>query len=671
MTSSRAEEPRIVADFVCIGFVPKEVQDTTFLLLDVAGAADRCLALKKWAATLVILPTTLSCTCPMSGTYLQAYLALSRWFSINKVQNQHPCVVMVKCGISTLHDKGLRLCGCSASLTLTTDRPTPEYDLLTKGLKPRKEFMNKIATTLTESWFSNHEVATLSAAEGAVTLGIAAINATREVFAETSCRDVSFIEVGTTSDHSCNIQAKTHSQLQKIRLSKIERVEKVLNCEQLGKIFEDLNCTLKGGMLERLVEGQIDASGNVIQLPEITSNISRPVLEDWNVQMGKAATKESVAVKSQRREQRVLKRVKAQQKSKKHLVQGYALKRVRAQQKLKKNVVHYTWNAPSERGNGSYMSSTSRFVEEIKNKQLLTAEEEIQLAEKIQVVMKMEKVKAALITQMGRSPTLEEWANAVGMEVHVFERKLWAGKRSMEKMTDANLRLVASIARRYRGKGLPYRDLVLEGSKGLMRVVELFDPTKGFKFSSYAYPWISWAISKAVVRRTTTFVLPGQFFPMCARISDAKTLLHEKYGRAPTDYEVAELLGISVFKLQSYMRWNAPITSLEKPVGKNESLSLSELISDGSSESSEAVTTRQSLKEDLDLVLRSLDPKERDILRLRFGLDEAQSKSLEAIGYKYNLTRERIRQIEKISMKKLKDESKRTHLQYYLASLRN
>ncbi|KAJ7299601.1 hypothetical protein O6H91_Y197100 [Diphasiastrum complanatum] len=119
------------------------------------------------------------------------------------------------------------------------------------------------------------------------------------------------------------------------------------------------------------------------------------------------------------------------------------------------------------------------------------------------------------------------------------------------------------------------------------------------------------------------------------------------------------------------MRWNAPITSLEKPVGKNESLSLSELISDGSSESSEAVTTRQSLKEDLDLVLRSLDPKERDILRLRFGLDEAQSKSLEAIGYKYNLTRERIRQIEKISMKKLKDESKRTHLQYYLASLRN
>jgi len=305
------------------------------------------------------------------------------------------------------------------------------------------------------------------------------------------------------------------------------------------------------------------------------------------------------------------------------------------------------------------------YLQEIGRIRLLRADEEIELARKIADLLELERVREKLMGKLEREPSDAEWAESVEMALSSFRRRLHIGRRAKDKMVQSNLRLVVSIAKKYMNRGLSFQDLIQEGSLGLIRAAEKFDHEKGYKFSTYATWWIRQAITRAIADQSRTIRLPVHLYETISRIKKTTKLLSQEMGRKPTEEEIATRMEMTIEKLRFIAKSAQLPISLETPIGKEEDSRLGDFIeSDG--ETPEDQVSKSLLREDLETVLSTLSPRERDVLRLRYGLDDGRMKTLEEIGQIFSVTRERIRQIEAKALRKLRHPNRNSVLKEYI-----
>jgi RNA polymerase primary sigma factor len=311
------------------------------------------------------------------------------------------------------------------------------------------------------------------------------------------------------------------------------------------------------------------------------------------------------------------------------------------------------------------------YLQEIGRIRLLRAEEEIELARKIADLLKLERILEEIEDGMDREATDQEWAAAVRQDEgedfsdDAFMLRVRRGRRAKDKMVQSNLRLVVSIAKKYMNRGLSFQDLIQEGSLGLIRAAEKFDHEKGYKFSTYATWWIRQAITRAIADQSRTIRLPVHLYETISRIKKTTKLLSQELGRKPTEEEIATRMEMTIEKLRFIAKSAQLPISLETPIGKEEDSRLGDFIeSDG--ETPEDQVSKSLLREDLESVLGTLSPRERDVLRLRYGLDDGRMKTLEEIGQIFNVTRERIRQIEAKALRKLRHPNRNSILKEYI-----
>ncbi len=315
---------------------------------------------------------------------------------------------------------------------------------------------------------------------------------------------------------------------------------------------------------------------------------------------------------------------------------------------------------------GVYTEDSIRvYLQEIGRIRLLRPDEEIELARKIADLLHLEELAIQFETDNGHFPTNKEWGALVEMPQIRFRRRLMLGRRAKEKMVQSNLRLVVSIAKKYMNRGLSFQDLIQEGSLGLIRAAEKFDHEKGYKFSTYATWWIRQAITRAIADQSRTIRLPVHLYETISRIKKTTKVLSQEFGRKPTEEEIAESMEMTIEKLRFIAKSAQLPISLETPIGKEEDSRLGDFI-EADIENPEQDVAKNLLREDLEGVLATLSPRERDVLRLRYGLDDGRMKTLEEIGQIFDVTRERIRQIEAKALRKLRHPNRNGVLKEYI-----
>ncbi|KKZ11756.1 MAG: RNA polymerase sigma factor RpoD [Candidatus Synechococcus spongiarum SP3] len=315
---------------------------------------------------------------------------------------------------------------------------------------------------------------------------------------------------------------------------------------------------------------------------------------------------------------------------------------------------------------GVYTEDSIRvYLQEIGRIRLLRPDEEIELARKIADLLYLEQEAEAYFHEKKRHPSVTEWAEQVSMPYRSFKRRLKLGRRAKEKMVQSNLRLVVSIAKKYMNRGLSFQDLIQEGSLGLVRAAEKFDHEKGYKFSTYATWWIRQAITRAIADQSRTIRLPVHLYETISRIKKSTKTLSQELGRKPSEEEIAERMEMTIEKLRFIAKSAQLPISLETPIGKEEDSRLGDFIESGT-ENPDQDVAKNLLREDLESVLATLNPRERDVLRLRYGLDDGRMKTLEDIGQIFEVTRERIRQIEAKALRKLRHPNRNGVLKEYI-----
>lgn len=265
------------------------------------------------------------------------------------------------------------------------------------------------------------------------------------------------------------------------------------------------------------------------------------------------------------------------------------------------------------------------------------------------------------LKDIGRVPLL-----SADDEIELARRMQEGDEEAKKKLSEANLRLVVSIAKRYVGRGMLFLDLIQEGNLGLMKAVEKFDYQKGFKFSTYATWWIRQAITRAIADQARTIRIPVHMVETINKLTRVSRILLQKYGREPTPAEIAREMNISEDRVREIQKIAQDPVSLETPIGEEEDSHLGDFIEDETTITpSDSVSTTM-LKETLLSVLNSLTPREEKVLRLRYGVDDGRPRTLEEVGREFNVTRERIRQIEAKALRKLRHPSRSKHLKDFL-----
>jgi len=265
------------------------------------------------------------------------------------------------------------------------------------------------------------------------------------------------------------------------------------------------------------------------------------------------------------------------------------------------------------------------------------------------------------LREIGKFPLL------TSEEEIVLAKRIKAGDmRAKHKLVNSNLRLVVSIAKKYTGRGMLFLDLVQEGNLGLIRAVEKFDYRKGYKFSTYATWWIRQAITRAIADQARTIRIPVHMVETINRLRKTSRILLQKLGRKPTEKEIAKKARISVDKVREIIKVSQVPLSLEMPIGDEESSRLGDFVEDVSVQAPDDVVLHGLLRDDLEEVMSTLTDREKTVLKLRFGIEDGHPRTLEEVGRVFNVTRERIRQIEAKALRKLKHPTRAKKLREYL-----
>jgi RNA polymerase nonessential primary-like sigma factor len=351
------------------------------------------------------------------------------------------------------------------------------------------------------------------------------------------------------------------------------------------------------------------------------------------------------------------------------------------------------------------------YLQEIGRVRLLMRDEEVSEAQKVQRHMRLLELRCSAIAQadpvlqeygrlievrdrltahLGHRPSLERWAEVAGIETVQLKpalaegKRAWAslaglqpaeidqisseGLRAKEHMIKANLRLVVAVAKKYQNRGLELLDLIQEGTMGLERAVDKFDPTKGYRFSTYAYWWIRQGITRAIATQSRTIRLPVHITEKLNKIKKAQRKLAQEKGRTPTVEDLASELEMTPAQVREVLMRVPRSISLEAKVGKDKDTELGDLL-EADSTSPEESLTREALRRDLHQLLTDLTNRERDVIRMRFGLADGQPYSLAEIGRALDLSRERVRQIEAKALQKLRQPKRRNRVRDYMESL--